>query len=35
MLKVPPLIVICNYDAFDYNLGIENEFTKYLKESCW
>ena len=33
-LRVPSEIVVWVYDNFDYNLDIQNYFTKYLKESC-
>ena len=33
--RIPTEIVIWIYDTFDNNLEIENDFTKYLKESCW
>ena len=32
--SVPLEIVVWIYDTFDNNLGIENDFTKYLKRSC-
>ena len=28
-------IVVCNSGTFGNNFAIENDFTKYLKESCW
>ena len=30
-----PTIVVWIDDTFENNLRIENDFTKYLKESCW
>ena len=27
-------IDVCIYDTFDNGFEIENDFTKYLKESC-
>ena len=32
---VPPGIVVWNYNTFDNIFVIEDDFTKYLKESCW
>ena len=34
-LRVTPKIVVWFEDTLDHNFWIENEFTKYLKESCW
>ena len=34
-LRVPREIVVWIYDAFDDIFEIEDDFTKYLKESCW
>ena len=34
-LKILLEIVVWTYDSFDYNFGLENDFTKYMKESCW
>ena len=34
-LTVPLDIVVCIFDTFDYNFGIGDHFTKYLKKSCW
>ena len=34
-LKVSRKIVVCIYHTFDYNSGIKNDFTKYLKEISW
>ena len=28
------MVVLIN-DTFDNNFGVKNDFTKYLKESCW
>ena len=28
-------IVVWIEDTFDNKVGIENDFEKYLKESCW
>ena len=28
-------IVVWIYNTFDNNLSILNDFTKFLKESCW
>ena len=28
-------IIVLIYDTLDYKFWIENNFTKYLKESCW
>ena len=33
--RVPLEIVFWNFDTFDNNFGIENNLTKYLKESFW
>ena len=33
-LKVPQEIAVWIFDTFDNNFGIENDFTKYLKERC-
>ena len=33
-IRVPLEIVVWIFDTFDYNFGIKNYFTKYLKESC-
>ena len=33
-LGVPPAIIVWNNDTFNYNYRIENDFTKYFKESC-
>ena len=33
-LHVPLEIVVWIYDTFDNNFGIDNDFTKYLNESC-
>ena len=35
MLEVPLEIFIWIQNSFDNNLVIDNEFTKYLEESCW
>ena len=32
-LRVPPESTLWNYDTFDHIFVIENDFTKYLKES--
>ena len=34
-LKGHMKIAVCIYGTFDYNLGIKEDFIKYLKESCW
>ena len=34
-LRVHSEIVVWIYDTFDNNFEIKNDFTKYLKESCW
>ena len=34
-LRVSPEIVVWIFNTFDKNFGIKNDFTKYLKESCW
>ena len=26
---------VCIYYSFDINFGIDNDFTEYLKDSCW
>ena len=33
-IGVPPAIVVWIYDTFYNNFRIENDFTKYLMESC-
>ena len=33
-LRVPLEIVVWIDDIFENNIGIKNDFTKYLKESC-
>ena len=33
--EVPLEIVVWIYNTYDNNLRIENDFTKYLKKSCW
>ena len=33
--KVTQEVVVWIQDTFDNNLGIKNDFTKYLMESCW
>ena len=35
MLKSSLRIVVWIFYTFDNIFGIENEFTKYLKKSCW
>ena len=35
VLKSSSKIVVWIDDTFDHNFSIENDFTKYLKESCW
>ena len=35
MLKKSSKIVVWIDDTFDHNIWIENDITKYLKESCW
>ena len=35
LLKGTLEIVIIIFDTFDNNLQIKNDFTKYLKKSCW
>ena len=35
MLKNSLKIVVWNFDTFDNNIGLKNNFTKELKESCW
>ena len=32
-LGFPPEIFVCIYNTFDNNFGIENDFTKYFKDS--
>ena len=32
---VPLEIVVWIFNTFDNNLGINNDFTKYFKESSW
>ena len=27
-------IIVCIYDTFDINLGIKNNFMKYMRGSC-
>ena len=34
-LGVPRVIDVRIYSTFDSNYGIKNDFTKYLKKSCW
>ena len=34
-LRIPPSIVVWICDTFENNFGIDNDFTKYLRESCW
>ena len=34
-LPIPPEIVVCIKGIFDNNFWIENNFTKYLRESSW
>ena len=34
-LRVTLEIVFCIYETFHNNFEIKNDFTKYLKESCW
>ena len=34
-IRVPPSIVVWIYYTFENNFGIDNDFTKYLRESCW
>ena len=35
ILRVPLEIVVCNEDTFDNNFWIQNDSTKFLKDSCW
>ena len=34
-LRVPSEIVVWIKDTFGDNFWIEDDFTKYFKESCW
>ena len=34
-LRVTLQSVVWIFDTFDKNLEMKNDFTKYLKESCW
>ena len=35
VLKSSSKIDVCIYHSFDNNFGIDDDFTEYLKESCW